>query len=265
MKTVNGKPVDIWDGQFSRGVTREFSISLCTTCMGRLDDLLQTLPTNIADNADYPRVEFVLLDYNSQDGLEKWVKENMSGHVESGKLVYARTTEPKWYHMAHSRNVAFKLATGEIVCNVDADNWTGPGFATALNRLANEKPERAVFVKGWRLLRGRVGLYRKEWLELLGGYDESLTGYGHDDRDLVDRSLLQQFRLMWFGGQYVTRIQTARSVKVANMEAKNWKATETANKERSAENIQKGLFKSNEGRKWGSAILRKNFREEIVL
>ena len=40
--------------------------------------------------------------------------------------------------------------------------------------------------------------------------DESLIGYGHDDRDLVDRALLQGFRLMWFGGGYVNRIQSSR-------------------------------------------------------
>lgn len=265
MKTVNGSPVDIWDGKFTLGVTRNYTISLCTTCMGRMEDLARTLPRNLADNADYPHVEFVLLDYNSQDGLGNWVKKNMSAHIDSGRLVYARTTEPKWYHMAHSRNVAFKLASGDIVCNVDADNWTGPGFAAVLNRLANERPERAIFVKGWQLLRGRVGVYRREWMELLGGYDEGMTGYGHDDRDLVERALLQQFRLMWFGGQFVTRIHTGGEVKVANMEAKNWKATEAANKLRSAGNIAGGILKSNEGREWGSAVLRKNFREDIIL
>jgi glycosyltransferase involved in cell wall biosynthesis len=265
MKSVNGQPVDIWDGKFTREAVRNFSISLCTTCMGRLNDLVQTLPKNIADNATYPNLQFVLLDYNSNDGMESWVKENMGTHIESGRLVYGRTKEPKWYHMAHSRNVAFKLATGEIVCNVDADNWTGPGFADALNRLANEQPEHAVFVKGWRLLRGRVGLYRKEWMELVGGYDESLTGYGHDDRDMVDRALLQGFRLMWFGSDYVTRIKTGRGEKVANMEIKNWKATETANKARSTENIAGGILKSNQGREWGKAVLRVNFKEEVIL
>lgn len=265
MRTVYGQAVDVWDGQFTRGVQRDFTISLCTTCMGRLHDLVQTMPKNMADNADYPRVEFVLLDYNSQDDLGKWVKENMMAHVESGKLVYARTTEPKWFHMAHSRNVAFKMASGEIVCNVDADNWTGPGFATALNRLANERPERAVFVKGWQLIRGRVGVYRQEWIDLLGGYDENLLHYGHDDRDLLDRALLQQFRLMWFGGHYVARIKTERGEKVVNMEVKNWKATEEQNKAVSAENIGKGRLKSNQGRKWGSAVVQRNFREELVL
>ena len=52
-------------------VKRQHKISICTTCMNRLDDLKQTLPQNILDNADYTRTEFVLIDYNSSDGLPK--------------------------------------------------------------------------------------------------------------------------------------------------------------------------------------------------
>ncbi len=265
MRTVHGQPADIWDGRFTTEVTRDFRVSLCTTCMGRVHDLAQTLPKNIADHADDPNVEFVLLDYHSEDGLENWVKEHMRPHIESGRLIYARTTEPKWFHMAHSRNVAFKIATGDIVCNVDADNWTGPGFAARLNRLANERPARAIFVKSWQRMHGRVGFFRKEWMDLLGGYDEGLMGYGWDDQDLVDRALLQRFRMMKFGGEYGTRIFTKGPGKVRNLEVKDWRASEEANRQRSAENIRNGILKSNEGRRWGSAIVQKNFREEVAL
>ena len=261
----HGRRIDIWDGKFTRPVSQHHTISLCTTCMDRMHDLTQTLPKNIADNADYPNVEFVLLDYNSSDGLGEWVAANMMEHIESGKLVFARTEEPKWFHMAHSRNVAFKVASGEIVCNVDADNWTSPGFATYLNRLANECPERAAFTKGRQLLRGRIGFYKSEWTDLLGGYDESLHGYGHDDEDLVDRAVLQGFRLMAFGGQFVLRINTEKTAKVENMKVKDWRATERKNRLISAQNIESGIFKSNPGRKWGSARVTKNFKEEIEL
>ncbi len=261
----HGRSIDIWDGKFTRPVSRQHTVSLCTACMGRAHDLIQTLAKNIADNADYPSVEFVLLDYNSRDGLGEWVAANMMEHIESGKLVYARTTEPAWFHMAHSRNVAFKLDSGEIVCNVDADNWTSPGFATYLNRLANECPERALFAKGRQLLRGRIGFYKSEWEHLLGGYDEDMEGYGHEDVDIADRAVLQGFRLMRFGGQFVTRIRTEKAMKVENMRVKNWRVTERGNKLISARNIESGRFKSNAGRKCGSARVTKNFTEEMEL
>jgi hypothetical protein len=57
MKSVNGQPMDIWDGKFTGEATRNFSISLCTTCMGRLNDLIQTLPKTVNDCRSFGRFE----------------------------------------------------------------------------------------------------------------------------------------------------------------------------------------------------------------
>ena len=64
-----------WDGRFTKEVTKQYKVSICTTCMDRLSDLKQTLPQNIQDNLDYPNVEFVVLDYNSKkDDVDGWIK-----------------------------------------------------------------------------------------------------------------------------------------------------------------------------------------------
>ena len=86
-------------------------ISVCVTCMNRLSDLIQTLPKNIQDNADYPNAEFLLLDYNSTDGLEEWVHDTMREHLDSGRLRYCRT-EASRFCPNHSRNVSFARSTG---------------------------------------------------------------------------------------------------------------------------------------------------------
>ena len=113
-----------WDGTFTRDVAKNYSISICTDCMNRLSDIQHTLPANIEAEQSYPDLEFVLLDYNSSDGLGDWVRSEMMGHIESGRLVYYRTEEPQFFNFSHSRNVAMRLATGEIINNVDADNYT---------------------------------------------------------------------------------------------------------------------------------------------
>jgi glycosyltransferase involved in cell wall biosynthesis len=249
----------------TKGPLRQFSISLCTTCMGRLSDLIQTLPQNLEDSASYPRVEFLLLDYNSRDGLEDWVRQNLGSQIESGRVTYARTCDPQWYSMSHSRNLAFRLARSEIVCNVDADNWIGAGFLEKVNELANEQPSRAIFIKGKQLLRGRLGFFKDEWEKLLGGYDEDLEGYGHDDRDLVVRAQKLGFRMKFFGGKYVTRLKTSGSNKVMNMRVKDWRRTEKLNKELSEAKINRGLLMANAGRPWGAGHVTVNFREEIRL
>lgn len=256
---------DIWSGEFTKDVTKQFKISLCTTCMNRLYTLRECLPKNIKDNEDYPNVEFLILDYNSADGLGDWVQKEMMQHIESGKLTYVRTTEPLFYSMTHSRNVAFKAASGDIVNSVDADNFVMPGFVSYVNKLANECPVKAAFAKGKRFMHGRIGFYKNEFIELLGGYDEDIEDYGHDDHDLLRRSMELGFKLMWYGGKYCERIQTPRNKKGEFMKNKDWKLTEDRNKEISQKKLEQKLFKANEGKHWGKAVLVKNFKEEIVI
>ncbi|HUT93886.1 MAG TPA: galactosyltransferase-related protein [Thermoguttaceae bacterium] len=262
MKKLYGKELLSWDGNFTAPVTRQYRVSLCTTCMGRLHDLRQTLPKNIEDNRDYPNVEFVVLDYNSGDGLEEWMRKQMMEHIESGLLAYYRTTEPRYYSMSHSRNVAFLVAGGDVVNNVDADNWTNPGFAAYVNRLANQCPREAIFAKGKRLLHGRIGFFKDEWIAL-GGYDERLCGYGHDDKDLLYRAWLSGFTLMWYGGAYVGRMKTPRAMIGARMKNTNWKETEKNNAAISERNLRRERYRANDGSRWGAARVVKDFGREL--
>ena len=88
--------------------------------MNRLHHLKETLLKNIEDNISYGKLEFILLDYNSSDGLEEWVKSKLAKYIDNGILKYHRTSEPKSFHRSHSRNVALKLGSGDILCNLDA-------------------------------------------------------------------------------------------------------------------------------------------------
>ena len=244
---------------------RALKISLCTTVMNRLHDLKLTLPRNLIDNAHYPNVEHVILDYNSTDGLGEWIKDNYMNEIETGNLVYARTTEPEHYTMSHSRNVAFEVASGDIVNNLDADNYTGRDFCHLINGLAHVRPERAAFVKGKRMMHGRIGFYKKEW-EAIGGYDEDLHSYGFDDHNLLYRMMLTDCQLMWwgyFGPQHSERIVTSRQDKMTHMANKNRRWTEAENKRLTYENLDKGELRANIGKHWGKATLTRNFKEEI--
>jgi len=263
---------NFWNGKFEKPVTKQHKISLCITCMGRLEDLRQTLPENIKNNAAYEPLEFVILDYNSNDGLGSWVQDELGEYLDTGKVVHYRTEEPQFFSMAHSRNLAFKLANGDIVNNLDADNYTWadkpqtePCFAAYLNKLANECGPHTIFAKGKRMLRGRVGFWKWEFIHLLGGYDEGLSGYGHDDHDLVQRAWGIGFKMAWFGGAYYRAIKTAKKKSTANMEDKNWKHTENENKRISQENVDAEMFVANQGQHWGKGIIVKNFKEEIIL
>jgi len=260
---------NIWDPQkesLPKHVRQYRKISFCTTCMNRTSDLSETLQVNIEDNLAYPNVEFVLLDYNSKDGTGQWIKDNMMHYIKKGILVYYRTEDPEFYNMPHSRNVAFKLATGEIVNSVDADNFIRPGFADYLNRMAEFQTASAVFAKGKRMMHGRIGFYKDEWLAL-GGYDEDLVGYGFDDHNMLYRAMLNKCKLMWWGGDYYARIKTSKKEAIKNYhkDHSNWKKTEGINKKITFDKLEKGEIVANQNRKWGQVVVIKNFEEKIIL
>jgi hypothetical protein len=259
-------PIVYWDGQIKTKVDTYKDITICTTCMNRLDDLKQTILKNIEDNIDYKgNKEFLILDYGSSTlELENWIKTNLGKYIEEGIVTFYRTTEPKSYSMAHSRNICFKLAKYDIVNSVDADNYVNKGFLERINLLAHQQPTKAAFVKGRRMLRGRLGFYKKEFIELLGGYDEELTGYGAEDHDLLYRASGLGFVHMWFGGDFFNGV-LSRKHQVINFVNKQWRYTEKRNKVISFFNIFYKIYKANEGRSWGSATVTKNFNEVITL
>lgn len=87
----------------------------------------QTLPQNIADNMeDKDKVELVLVDFGSQDGLQEWIADNFEKEIEEGFLKYYYTEELPYWHASIAKNTAHYLASHDIVVNLDCDNYTGP-------------------------------------------------------------------------------------------------------------------------------------------
>ena len=171
-------------------------ISICTVCMNRLHQLEQTLIKNIEDNNSYNEVEFVVLDYNSQDGMEEWVKQNLSSYINTGKLVYYKTTEPQKWSPSHSKNLAFKLATGDIICNIWSDYFTGKDFAEFVNRSYQNDPNIVMTPIDFHKTKpgyhppgdvlGKVCVRKTDFLKV-HGFDERMDRHGFEDYDFVNR------------------------------------------------------------------------------
>lgn len=174
----------------------EYKVSFCIVVMNRLHHLKHTLELNLQHNSDYRNIEFILLDYNSSDGLEQWVKENLSGYIKEGKLIYFRTLLPNVFSHSHSKNLAFKLATGDVVCNINADHFTGPSFAKYVNEVfLNNKnifltPIPFDDYQFPSYLRkdvfGKICVSREDFLNVRG-FDEMMVGYGYEDFDFMYR------------------------------------------------------------------------------
>lgn len=176
-------------------VSTYYKISFCITCMNRLGHLQKTLRKNIKHNLDYPNVEFILLDYNSADDLQNWIFKNFKEELSSGTLVYYQTKKPENFHMSNAKNIAHNLASGEIVCNLDADNFTGKDFAFYINLMMQKSLDLIGFRKhNFRYINahiagcgGRVFLSKANFLKL-GGYNENFIGWGHEDLEFKRRA-----------------------------------------------------------------------------
>ena len=168
------------------------SISFCTVSMNRLHHLMLTLPANISDNLSYENLVHIVLDYNSTDGTEEWIKSNLGHYILSGRLIYYRNPQPERFNMAHSKNMAVRLSNSDYVCLIDADNYTGRGYAEYaasifcaykscfITTISNKRNINQVDVLG------RVCFKRADY-ETIEGFDEFMNNYGYDDFDFCNR------------------------------------------------------------------------------
>jgi hypothetical protein len=171
-------------------------VSFCTTCKDRLVHLQETLVRNLAWHQDDPDVEFVVLDYNSGDGLQGWIRRECGPLLESGRVAYFFNPEPAQFHASHAKNQAFRLARGTILCNLDADNFTGPGFAAYVRRQLREFDflsggvidGKRVVATNVRGVEGRNVVPRELFREF-GGFDEDFSSWGYEDSNLSERMM----------------------------------------------------------------------------
>jgi glycosyltransferase involved in cell wall biosynthesis len=164
------------------------SISFCTTCMNRTHHLKVTLPHNLHHVAAFwPNCDITLLNYNSSDDLDPWILKTFKSEIKFGILRYFRTTEPKFFRMSHAKNAAHLLSKGDILFNLDADNFIDSGLIEHLSE--SFRKDKDILLRGHEFfgVGGRIALTRSNFFEL-NGYNESFVGWGEDDLELIDRA-----------------------------------------------------------------------------
>ncbi len=243
------------------------SISFCTTCMNRFFHLRQTIIQNIEDNKSYPGVEFVLINYNSQDGLHEWVRSNLRKYIDIGLLNYYYTQEPEFFHVCKAKNLAHRAANGNIVCNVDGDNFTGKDFAYFINFLFNKHGDDSILHFRKKPLwgtEGRIALLKTKFLEL-GGYDESFLPTGHEDHDLLNRAKAMGMNYSNYEIENFLRyLSNTTKEKSRNFQDDNayYYDYESANRKSSNLNIANNKLIANSNG-WEKIPLYKNFSDQI--
>lgn len=179
-------------------------IAFCTTCKGRAQHLKITLPRNLADNASYADAVFVVLDYGSDDDLRTYLGTHHAADIASGRLVVYSLQRAGTFQMAHAKNLAHRcgiLEGADILVNLDADNYTGLGFAQYLAlqfELHGQHSFQAVgrTIPGVtpRGVSGRIVVTTGAFLNA-GGYDERFDVWSPDDKDFNHR--LRRLGYQW--------------------------------------------------------------------
>lgn len=227
--------------------------------MGRLHHLSQTLPTNIINTASYPNREFIILNYGSKDGMHDWAFKNLKPWIDKGIVKYFRTQLPEFFIAAHAKNIAHRQATGDIVCNVDADNFLVEGFAELLVSYHKNSncivASPSVDVFGTAGSCGKISV-RTEHFYSVNGYDEDWNiGWGWDDVNFRYRTrMLNNLDYHEVDPKWCRVIHHSIEERGSNFKNKDVLATEKLSVEHLNKIAISKNYIANQGREWGKAI-----------
>lgn len=254
-------------------------LSFCVTCMNRLYQLEKTLAYNLNEIKNLAGVNICLVNYNSQDSLDKYIKNNFTSHIKSGKLRYFYTDQPETFHVSIAKNLAHRLGTGNILMNLDGDNYISEAHVEDLIKLFNK--EHNIFVHGifypnWfrKLIRneghngsyGRIALQNNIFFDL-NGYDEDLFPIGYEDNDLINRLKKCGYKKVTPQYNWKTAIRNTKNALKENIpnDIKNasWHSIDSMNKKIAKFKLKYNMKRNPEGMKKFQGIL--NFDKEVIL
>jgi GT2 family glycosyltransferase len=184
-------------------------VSVVIPTYNRLDTLAQVMPTLLAQDLPPSSYELLICDSSSRDGTTEYLAQLAARHPGVRHLVGAYSGR------AAARNAGIRAARGEIVLFNDADILASPQLISTHLRRHRERTDIAVvglevqvkdlaeyvFKRDHPQARGHLhppSRKKLSWLYFLTGnasarrsdllrvgcFDESFTGYGHEDLEL---------------------------------------------------------------------------------
>jgi len=237
-------------------------VSYCTVCYGRLWQLAFTLKDNLENLKDDE--ELILVDYNSPDDTMIFVLGTIyfKKYIEENKLKFIKVLDIKEYNCPKSKNIAHRLASGDILVNLDVDNFL-LGMRDKIDKAFNQNEDSLLHMhfepQGGSF--GRIALTKNNFNKL-GGYNEELLAHSHQDTDLIDRARSIDLKYI---------LDPLSSYVVANnLYAKNrylkedWFDMREKNRKISQDNIINGKFIANQNNGWGSCKIIQNYENTII-
>lgn len=197
-------------------------LSVVIPTYNRLDTLRHVIPSLLNQRTPAGAYELLICDSNSSDGTAEYLAQVHAEHPNVRHLPGAYTGR------AMARNAGIAQARGEVVLFNDSDIIADPGLLEA--HLEHHRRERGIAVVGWEVQVSSIEDYdykrnhpeergslhppsrkRLSWLYFLTGnasvrrddlaragcFDESFTGYGHEDLELGYRLQKLGLRILY--------------------------------------------------------------------
>ena len=220
-------------------------ISFCTPVCNRLYQLIETFDHNckvISENKD---TEWIILNFASHDGLHDFMISRLN--KISTRIVYAKDTSNRMWHMSSGKNSAHAVASGNVLVNMDCDNYIDPNVDIIKTK----------FQSGTQILRTWTGIYGdgtcgrvsidKDSFYKLGGYDENFYPAGYQDIDIFKRAIALKLRHdVHVSTDYRAikndKIETIKNTGMSNIP---YKFMNEENEEMSKHNIKNKILKVN--------------------
>jgi len=201
LESVTGQLADKLPGQASgRNIAEprendSVKLSFCIPVMNRLDDLRATLAKNLEDNRESKgRVEFIVVCFDSDNGVESWIKNEFKTELDEEYLRFYRATPLDFWHFGRAKSAFKDLMRGKIYASLDGDNFTGFQGGEHIIEVFEAHDFRCVFHQfqgEWGDgTCGRVSLSREDYLAY--GYDEHFLPRQWDELDAMLSVLVQQ-------------------------------------------------------------------------
>ncbi len=164
-------------------------LSYCISIMNRLHQIEKTLRVNIDNSTD--KSEFIIVDYNSNDGLKEYIYNYFEDEILNGKLKYLYTDKIKFWHASICKNTTHMKANGKYIVNLDCDNFIGENGDDIIINTFIENGDNIIISQSNNIVSsgngGRISISKDNFIKL-GGYDESFYPMGYQDYDLIERA-----------------------------------------------------------------------------
>lgn len=150
-------------------------LSIVTTCKNRLHHLQHTLPLMLMQTF----AEVIVVDYGCGQGTADWVAQNHP----AARVV--KVDDDPGFCLSRARNIGAGQSAHSFLCFADADTIFKGDVGEWFKRNARENTlyrcaDRIDELDGFAIC-------SKANFQRVGGYDEAIRGWGHEDTDLYDR------------------------------------------------------------------------------